>query len=51
MAGAAFKDKITKNTEIVLSTAKKQSISPRDAAIQIAKERVKSAMLKRDKNL
>src|SRR3989338_1668149 len=43
------KDKITKNTEIVLSTAKKQFISPRDAAIQIAKERVKSAMLKRDK--
>lgn len=43
------KDKITKNTEIVLLTAKKNLISPRDAAIQIAKNRVKNAMLKRDK--
>ncbi|MEK6810960.1 MAG: Glu/Leu/Phe/Val dehydrogenase [Nanoarchaeota archaeon] len=42
------KDKITKNTEIVLLTAKKNLISPRDAAIQIAKNRVKNAMLKRD---
>lgn len=45
------KDKITKNTQLVLDTAKKLSISPRDAANNIAKERVKKAMLKRDKLL
>lgn len=45
------KDKITKNTELVLSTAKKQSISPRDAANKIAMDRIKLAMLKREKLL
>ena len=43
------KDKITKNTQLVLDSAKKLSISPRDAANNLAKERVKKAMLKRDK--
>ena len=45
------RERITKNTKLVLSTAQKQSISVRDAANQIAKERVKLAMLKRDKIL
>jgi glutamate dehydrogenase/leucine dehydrogenase len=43
------KDKITKNTDLVLSTSQKLSISPRDAANKIALERVKEAMLKRSK--
>ncbi|MEK6925597.1 MAG: Glu/Leu/Phe/Val dehydrogenase [Nanoarchaeota archaeon] len=45
------KDKITKNTELVLSNAKEQGINPRDAANRIAIERVKQAMLKRAKGL
>ncbi len=45
------KDKITKNTELVLSNAKEQGINPRDAANRIAIERVKQAMLKRAKDL
>ncbi len=45
------KDKITKNTELVLSKSKKESINPRDAANQIATQRVKEAMLKRIKSL
>ncbi|MSS74460.1 Glu/Leu/Phe/Val dehydrogenase [Candidatus Pacearchaeota archaeon] len=42
------KNKILHNTELVLSTAKKQNISTREAANQIAKKRVQSAMLKRN---
>jgi len=43
------KDKITKNTDLVLSTSQKLSISPRDSANKIALDRVKEAMLKRSK--
>lgn len=35
-----IKEKITKNTKLVLETAKKQDISPRQAALNIAKERI-----------
>ncbi|RMF55028.1 Glu/Leu/Phe/Val dehydrogenase [Candidatus Woesearchaeota archaeon] len=35
-------EKIVKNTKIVLSRAKKESIKPRDAAFKIAKERIKN---------
>lgn len=47
----AVKDKITKNTELVLKTAEKLSVSPRSAANKIAMDRVKNAMIKRDKLL
>lgn len=43
------KDKLMKNTELVLKTSEKLSISPRNAANKIAVDRVKAAMLKRDK--
>ncbi len=43
------KDKITKNTELVLKTANELKISPRNAANKIALQIVKAAMLKRDK--
>ena len=46
---ATVKNKILKNTELVLETAKKQNITTRDAAMQLAKERIKKAMLSRDK--
>ena len=39
--------KVTANTRKVLRLAKKQSVKPRDAAMQIARERVKNAMQKR----
>ena len=45
---ATVKKKILTNTELVLETAKQQSITTRDAAMQIAKERVKKAMLNRN---
>lgn len=41
------KDKINKNTKLVLSTATKKKISPREAATEIAVSRVKKAMEKR----
>jgi len=37
-------NKIRKNTKIVLEKAKKENLSPRDAAMGIAKKRVKKAM-------
>ena len=46
---ATVKEKILKNTEIVLNHAKENNISPRKSATQIAKDRVKEAMVKRDK--
>jgi len=39
--------KITKNTRLVLRDAKKKGWKPRDAALEIAKKRVKEAMMKR----
>lgn len=36
-------DKITKNTRLVLENAKKKNVKPRDAAVEIAKERVLKA--------
>lgn len=45
------KDKITKNTQIVLTKSKKEGINPRNAANEIALARVKEAMLKRAKSL
>lgn len=39
-------EKIKKNTKIVLDRAKKENIKPRDAALVIAKERVRKAMEK-----
>ena len=45
------KEKILTNTALVLTTARKQNISPRDASNQIAKDRVKIAMLQRNKRL
>lgn len=39
--------KIARNTKLVLETAKKKSIKPRDAALEIAMERVRKAMWKR----
>ncbi len=40
-------EKITKNVDLVLKKAKKENILPREAALKIAKERVKKAMLKK----
>jgi glutamate dehydrogenase/leucine dehydrogenase len=40
-------DRIIKNTKLVLETAKKRNILPRDAALEIAKERIRKAMKKR----
>ena len=37
-------DKIKRNTKIVLDRAEEKKISPREAAMEIAKERVKNAM-------
>jgi len=37
-------EKIKKNTKIVLERAKKEKLSPREAGMEIAKERVKKAM-------
>jgi glutamate dehydrogenase (NAD(P)+) len=39
-----IENKIKKNTKMVLDKAKKEGILPRDAAMQIAKERVREAM-------
>ena len=36
-------DKIVKNTKIVLETAKKKRIKPRDAALEIVKDRIRKA--------
>ena len=44
---STVKKKILANTELVLETAKQQGITPRDAAMQLAKKRVKNAMAKR----
>jgi len=41
-----IEEKITKNTKIVLETAKKEKITPRDAALKIAKDRIRKAMNK-----
>ena len=43
------KKKLTKNTHLVLNTAMKKNISPRQAAMKIATDRVRKAMIKRDK--
>lgn len=40
-------EKITKNTKIVLDHSKKEKIYPREAAMHIAKERIKTAMKKK----
>lgn len=45
------KDRITKNTQLVLTKSKKESVNPRDAANKIATDRVREAMLKRAKSL
>jgi len=37
-------EKIRKNTKIVLEKAKKENLTPRDAGMKIAKERIKKAM-------
>jgi len=37
-------EKIRKNTKLVLDKSKKENLNPRDAAMEIAKERVKKAM-------
>ncbi len=42
-----IEEKIVKNTEIVLDHSKKEKISPRDAAMEIAVKRVREAMRKR----
>ncbi len=47
---STVKNKILKNTELVLKRAAEQQISPRSAATDIAKERVLEAMAKREKN-
>ena len=47
---ATVKKKILANTELVLKMAEEKGISTRNAAIQIAKERVKKAISKRTKN-
>ncbi len=39
--------KIVKNTKLVLDKAKKDGVKPRDAALEIAKERVRKAMVKK----
>lgn len=44
---AVVKRKIEKNTKLVLKRAEKDNVKPRNAALIIAKERVKRAMLKR----
>jgi len=41
------KEKIEKNSELVLRRAEKDGVKPRDTALAIAKERVKKAMLRR----
>ncbi len=42
--------KIRKNTKLILDLAKKENIKPRDAALTIAKERVRKAMQKKKKD-
>ncbi len=42
-------EKIKKNTKLVLEKAKKEKLQPREAAMEIAQERVKKGMEKRDK--
>jgi glutamate dehydrogenase (NAD(P)+) len=39
--------KVVKNTKVVLKRAKRDNLSPRDAAMKIAKERLKKAMDKK----
>ncbi len=39
-----IEEKIRKNTKLVLDRAKKRKISPREAAMEIARERVKKGM-------
>jgi glutamate dehydrogenase (NAD(P)+) len=41
-------EKITKNVKLVLDNAKKNNVKPRDAALEIAKQRVLAAMKKRE---
>ena len=45
------KEKLEKNSELVLKRAEKENMKPRNTALLIAKERVKAAMMKRDKKL
>ncbi|MBR9707143.1 MAG: Glu/Leu/Phe/Val dehydrogenase [Candidatus Diapherotrites archaeon] len=45
---AMVEEKIVKNTQMVLDKAKESDILPRDAALFIAKDRVREAMKKRD---
>ncbi len=47
---STVKNKILKNTDLVLRRASEQQTSPRTAATNIAKERVFEAMKKREKN-
>lgn len=46
-AFSMISEKVKKNTKLVLEKSKNESISPRDAAMAIAKERVLAAMAKR----
>lgn len=48
---ATVKKKILANTELVLKTASEKRINTRDAAIQIAKQRVLDAMKKRNNSI
>jgi glutamate dehydrogenase/leucine dehydrogenase len=43
------RQKLERNTEVVLKRAEKENMKPRNTALLIAKERVKAAMAKRDK--
>ena len=43
--------KIRVNTEKVLKRAKQNGVKPRDAAMEIAVERVREAMVKKDKKI
>jgi len=42
-----IKEKVTKNTKIVLDHAKKEKVYPREAAMEIAKKRITEAMKKK----
>ncbi|MFH1127233.1 MAG: Glu/Leu/Phe/Val dehydrogenase [archaeon] len=46
-----IEEKINKNTELVLSRAEKEGVMPRDAALAIAKERIRKALDRRYENV
>lgn len=48
-AFSAIEEKIKKNTKIILEKAEAMQVKPRDAALEIAKERVRKAMKKKKK--